>query len=459
MSFVFHHLIKFGYANLDLIEEIEETQNKAVVLISGASSSGKSFAANYLRGLLNQNKHKAVVLSLDQYDFGLSGIIPNKVNLNYFNNSLPNIKEIESRIKKIIYNVPFDKKFSPEILKTIELKIRDLLHAKDVPVFISGLAKEWQKLNFDEPSVYDLKEASDDLKLLLQGKKVKAKLYSKVISEQVPSHHVIDGSKYDVIIVEGIYALDPLLLNELKGYPLVTNFIDGNPKSLFLRRIIRDAKLTSADNVFTINLYFKYIVNAYLTTILPSRKNADVVLNNDMSFGELRAGDLYVTKEEIHTENPKVIEYLKRFGRQEKSIYQKDYYLNAPNENLDFNNILRFRLISNDGGKTYKPSSLVHKGAPKVRKDNKIIRPINVLLKEGELVKVWKNEKACLNDFMFAGFLVGKIEKKIKTKLTYNGQSLTIREVEGEGSYIEFNKPLLPNVVKEIKKKVSKENA
>jgi hypothetical protein len=178
-----------------------------------------------------------------------------------------------------------------------------------------------------------------------------------------------------------------------------------------------------------------------------------------MSFGELRAGDLYVTKEEIHTENPKVIEYLKRFGRQEKSIYQKDYYLNAPNENLDFNNILRFRLISNDGGKTYKPSSLVHKGAPKVRKDNKIIRPINVLLKEGELVKVWKNEKACLNDFMFAGFLVGKIEKKIKTKLTYNGQSLTIREVEGEGSYIEFNKPLLPNVVKEIKKKVSKENA
>jgi hypothetical protein len=37
MSFEYHHIDKFGFANLDLIEEIQETKPKAVVLISGAS--------------------------------------------------------------------------------------------------------------------------------------------------------------------------------------------------------------------------------------------------------------------------------------------------------------------------------------------------------------------------------------------------------------------------------------
>lgn len=458
MSFEYHHIDKFGFANLDLIEEIQETKPKAVVLISGASSSGKSYAARYLRNLLGASKHHSVIISLDQYNFGLSGIIPNKVNQNYFHGKLKNIEEIERVIKKIIYNVPFDKKYSPSILKEIESNTRELLHAKDMPLFIKGLENEWKKLNFDEPSVYNLKEAALDVKKLLDGKKIQEKTYSKVVSERVPSKQIIDGSKLDVIIVEGIYALDQLLVNELSDAPLVTNFIDGNPKSLFLRRIIRDAKLTSADNVFTISLYFKYIVNAYLSTILPSRSQADIVLNNDMTFSELRAGDLYITKEIIPVLNTKAIAYLKKFSKTEKVTYQKDIYFNAPNENQEFNNILRFRLVSNNQGKTYFPSSLVHKGAPKVRKDNREIRPINVLLRENEITKVWKSEKDCLNDFMYAGFLVGKIEYKVKTTINYNGQSLTIREIQGQGSYVEINKPIIPSVIKEIKKRLSKED-
>ena len=114
--------------------------------------------------------------------------------------------------------------------------------------------------------------------------------------------------------------------------------------------------------------------------------------------------------------------------------------------------------MSNNQGKTYFPSSLVHKGAPKVRKDNREIRPINVLLRENEITKVWKSEKDCLNDFMYAGFLVGKIEYKVKTTINYNGQSLTIREIQGQGSYVEINKPIIPSVIKEIKKRLSKED-
>jgi polynucleotide 5'-kinase involved in rRNA processing len=88
MSFEYHHLDKFGFANLDLCEEMLESEKKAIVLISGASSSGKSFSAELLKDLLDHNGHHAVIVSLDQYDYGLSGIIPNKVALNDFQNHL-----------------------------------------------------------------------------------------------------------------------------------------------------------------------------------------------------------------------------------------------------------------------------------------------------------------------------------------------------------------------------------
>ena len=51
MAFEYHHLDKWSYANLDLIEELLETSQKAIVLIAGASSSGKSYAARALENL------------------------------------------------------------------------------------------------------------------------------------------------------------------------------------------------------------------------------------------------------------------------------------------------------------------------------------------------------------------------------------------------------------------------
>jgi uridine kinase/adenylate cyclase class IV len=452
--FLFHHLDKWAFANLDLIEETEETEKKAVVLISGASSSGKSHGAKYLSDFLAQNHHRAVTISLDQYNFGLSGIIPNKVNVNFFHGRLPHLQEIEARIKKIIYDVPFDKKYAEPVIEKIRPAIQDLLPKKDQSRFLAGLVSEWKKLNFDESSVYNLREAAEDIRSLLAGKTIDVKAYSKVISERIPCREKVDGKDYDVIIVEGIYALDPTFLRELKGVPTVKDFIDGNAKSLFLRRIIRDQKLTSADNVFTISLYFKYIVKAYTGTILPCRANADVVLNNDMTFAELRAGDLYTTKDEIHTDSAKLIDFLKRYGKTEGVAYQKDTYFVVPGESQASLNILRLREISHDKGRTYVVSSLVHKGSPKVRKDNKIIRPINVLLREGQTQKVWKDASDCIADFVKAGFQIGSVEKKVKTRLVYEGQALTIREVEDQGAYLEFSNPLDSKVIAEIRKKV-----
>lgn len=445
-----HHIDKWGFANVDFGEEILEKNQKALILIAGASSSGKSYGAVFLKQMLEKMGHKACIISLDQYNGGLSRIIPNKVNLNYFNSSIKDMGRIYSKIKPIIENVDFSSKYDETRLSLIKDALKDDFNESDLDKFITGLGIEWSKLNFDEPSVYDLKEASRDIKDLLKGKTIEEKLYSKVVSERIKSNSIINGDECSFIIVEGIYALNDELLDELKGIEIVKNFIDGNPKSLFLRRLIRDMGSTSASTSFTAKLYFSSIMDSYRQTILPSRSKADLVLDNDMSFAELRSGNLYLSKN-LYPVNSK--EGLKRL--EDNSIvversFQKDFYIVCENEKQEENNILRFRETSFDEGKTYKPASLVHKGAPKWRKDNKIIRPVNVLLDENCIQDVWKDEESCLYGFLTNGFMINRIEIKIKTRIIYKGYNITLFEAKDRNNNLEIGDDIPSSILEEV---------
>ena len=150
MKYTCHHTDKWIFANMDLAEEQLEKSSKALIIIAGASSSGKSFLAASLKKAFEGAGKRCLTFSLDQYNFGLSGIIPNKVNLNYFHSSLENMPEIIKRIKKIIINVPFDKKYDWDTLPKIKEEIKDLLPEDKLDVFIPALNEEWKKLNFDE---------------------------------------------------------------------------------------------------------------------------------------------------------------------------------------------------------------------------------------------------------------------------------------------------------------------
>ena len=70
MIYECHHLEKWAIANIDLVEEVLEKNNKAVVIIAGASSSGKSYCAKVLQQGMEYNNHKSVVISLDSYNVG-----------------------------------------------------------------------------------------------------------------------------------------------------------------------------------------------------------------------------------------------------------------------------------------------------------------------------------------------------------------------------------------------------
>ncbi len=451
MKYTCHHVDKWTYANMDLAEEELERQPKALIIISGASSSGKSFLSTSLTNAFKEHNKRCLTFSIDQYNYGLAGIVPNKVNLNYFNSSLKNIEEISKRIKEIIINVPFESKYDDASIAKIRDTLVDLLPENQLETFLKGLKEEWHKLNFDEPTVYNLKEAAEDINKLFNNEKIDAKNYSKFYSERLPSKESFDGKDYDVIIIEGIYALNEEFVSRVSSLRPIKNFIEGNPKTLFLRRIIRDKKNTSASTSFTIDLYFKYILDSYYKTILPTKECADIVLENNFSFMELRSGDLYVTRDTFPIINNAGISYLKKNSVIENVSYQKDFYFTVPGENQENQNLLRYREISFDEGKTYIPGSLVHKGAPKFRMDSKIIRPVNVLLDENEIQNVWKNNDDAIFTFLNNGFQLDKAEEKIKTRITYKGQSFSIYEVKGKQAYIEIGHEANLEVIQEVK--------
>lgn len=457
MPFSCHHLDKFEFINLDLVQEVLSRKKKCIVLIGGASSSGKSFCAKQLYKVFRENNLKTLCLSSDNYNKGISGIITDKVNSKDFNNTLPR-EELVHAIRPILFETPFENKFDNACCKKIRVALKNILpDEKTIDRFLACCQREIKSLNFDEPDVYDLNKVANDLNALLKNQRIRKRTYSKVESEPSYSKARIDGAKYQVIILEGIYVLSDSLVKRLNKNATIKNFILGSPKSLFLRRVIRDAMITSAPSYYTINMYFNNIVPSYNSTILPSSKNADVLFSNEMTFAELREGTLYKTKDKVKITNPLFLQEFLSNAKIVDTFYQRDFYFKGINEPHDDNNLLRMREISVNQGKDYHPTSLIHKGAPKARRDGKEIRPINILLKEGEFDKSFKGEKDFLEKMKEASFCVDKVCTKIKRHLVYQGYKFTISDFKNEAIWLEFSDSKLPERLhKKIKEEASK---
>ena len=126
---------KWCYANLDLIEESLQKNNKALVLISGASASGKSFASEILRDFLKDKGLTSTIISTDSYNIGISGIIVGKVKTNAFNGNLKNSEQIIKQVKDIIIDSSFDEKFCEKNLIKIKKACKHLIDKKDMNIF------------------------------------------------------------------------------------------------------------------------------------------------------------------------------------------------------------------------------------------------------------------------------------------------------------------------------------
>ena len=53
------------YSNLDLVEECKEKKLKPVILIGGASSSGKSYTSKMIKEFLAEKGYRSIIISLE----------------------------------------------------------------------------------------------------------------------------------------------------------------------------------------------------------------------------------------------------------------------------------------------------------------------------------------------------------------------------------------------------------
>lgn len=410
-------ITKWCYCNLDLIEENKEIGNKSIVLVAGASSSGKSFVSSYLKQFLTKKGIKSVIISTDDYNKGIAKNVFQIVDRKYYNNTINNEHEIVENIKNITKNTDFNEKLNKNNLILIKKAIKKYISV-DIDRFLKQVAFEFENIDFDQKNIYDLKELSSDLTKLLSGESIIEKSYSKKISERNEQQKYIDGKDFDVIIVEGIYALDNDLIKDINKNYLIKNFIDCKAYYLFLRRMIRDMTITDCKNTFIFKNYIDYVAPAYQKNILPLSIGADFVFENNMTFDELRQGDMEIqTKFQI---NHQTLSNLLKYVKVANKCYYKDTFIGGANEQL-----LRLREISNDGI-TFQPFSLIYKGEPKVRHDKKLIRPVHVLLTKDDFDNLGLNTNEILSKFKTLGITATSTRTKQRYTVKYNNQNFKI---------------------------------
>lgn len=217
---------------VELVQDIEKRKNIKMVLIAGPSSSGKTTFAQKLGVQLKLTGYNPITISMD----------------NYF-------KE-----------------------------------RKDTPLGEGG------KYNFETVDALDIELFNSQMKDLIDGKTVELPEFDFVVGTKKYNGKFLKLEKNDVMIIEGIHALNPILTkftpdeNKYKVYiaPITTLNIDGYTKisssdSRFLRRMVRDytTRGHSVDRTFELWGNVKKGEEKY---IFPFVDDADFIYNSSLNY-------------------------------------------------------------------------------------------------------------------------------------------------------------------------------
>jgi uridine kinase len=131
--------------------------------------------------------------------------------------------------------------------------------------------------NWDSPDAFDFEGLRDIIRELRDGNSVLAPDHDYTCYRRIENANAVKPSR--IIIVEGILALHNLEL--LKHFD-ETLFIDCDGDTCLGRRVIRDVRDRKYDIEIVVNRYFQYAKPAFNELILPTKKYAGfIVQNND----------------------------------------------------------------------------------------------------------------------------------------------------------------------------------
>lgn len=217
---------------VELVQDIEKRQNVKMILIAGPSSSGKTTFAQKLGVQLKLTGYNPITISMD----------------NYF-------KE-----------------------------------RKDTPLGEDG------KYNFETVDALDIDLFNTQMKELIDGKTVELPEFDFLVGEKKYKGNYLKLERNDVMIIEGIHALNPILTkftpneNKYKVYiaPITTLNIDGYTKisssdTRLLRRMVRDytTRGHSVERTFELWANVKKGEEEY---IFPFVDDADFIYNSSLNY-------------------------------------------------------------------------------------------------------------------------------------------------------------------------------
>ena len=134
---------------------------------------------------------------------------------------------------------------------------------------------ERNKINYDHPNQFDFKLLIKDVKSLIMGENIQKPLYNFKKHIRMSETEKINGKIANIIILEGIMALQNDIICSLSNLKI---YVHTDADICLIRRIRRDIaeRNRSLDSILI--QYEKSVKPMYLKYILPSKKNADIII-------------------------------------------------------------------------------------------------------------------------------------------------------------------------------------
>ena len=429
------------------IERQIKQKGKKIVLVAGASSSGKSYSSKVLCDYLCKNGIRAKVYSADNYYKGVSRIITEKAlqKNNAYKNLLDESEQIASVVRSITGELPSQEKFTLQN----QQKLCDDLCKKYGQIGVAlakEIAFEYEHINFDEPSAISFKNLAKDLEVVLKcSGKIISPAYSFITGEsKLYEKNSIDVADYDVFIVEGLYVLRDELEKLLDANKVVKTYIDCDSKTLLSRKLNSDIvhKRSAFTEEQVIMSFLLQVMPSYYSYIYPTKSKAEIVLNSTLTKGEL--DDKNISKQIKFFAPQNIQQSLENLGcKKLQASKQIDYFFENKNQNCETFSIF----LREENGLATK---LAFKS--NVQESNILKRNIEEYDLENQMSLQNRNSKKLLSDFLTSGLELGAVVEKTRSVYKYKDITFKLDEVENLGVFVEFDDIKNPNTVELAKK-------
>ena len=153
------------------------------------------------------------------------------------------------------------------------------------------------ELDFEHINALDIKRFNHDLKLLMAGEEVETPIFDFVSQKPKEEGHVLRCSKDQLLIIEGIHGLNPMMLGDgidrekvFKVYvsALTTINLDDHNRVRttdlrILRRLVRDYETRGASMERTLSMWAS-VRRGEKRWIFPFQEEADMILNTILHY-------------------------------------------------------------------------------------------------------------------------------------------------------------------------------